>query len=123
MSYESKIIIVDRRAYKMSESGNYYVYPEQLASVDMGEINHESWLELFATPIDYTLYIRSYDDAVDTDMYGDKMKYASIKAVKAWLEKQIQDGNDYRRLKPLLGLLNGFDESQWEELQVVHYGY
>jgi hypothetical protein len=31
--------------------------------------------------------------------------------------------DDYRRYAPCIALLNGFDESKWRNLAVLHYGY
>lgn len=56
------------------------------------------------------------------DCYGKHIKAASVKEVVEWLEKEILV-SDYRRLKPLLSLLKGFNEAEWECLEVLHYGY
>lgn len=48
----------------------------------------------------------------------------NFSTVIEWLEKEVEKSN-YRRLKPLLSLLKGFDLSQWRdgEMEIVHYGY
>ena len=73
---------------------------------------------IFNKEIDYKLFI----DSVDIDRHGEHLKYAPINKVIEWVEQKIKK-IDYRRLKPLLGLLKGFDQSKWDELQVIHYGY
>lgn len=124
MAYESKIIIVDRRVNKNSKGEIIYLYGEKLADMMMGCMGYNNgWKELFQTPIDYTLYIENEDKATNNDKYGEHLKYTTISNVIEWLEKEIARGNDYRRLKPLLGLLKGFDEQEWTELQIIHYGY
>ena len=39
------------------------------------------------------------------------------------LKELIDSGETYRRLPLLLGMLKGIDTSQWNDIQVVHYGY
>lgn len=118
MGYESRIIIVERHG------GEQTIFGEIISEVWMSKMGYNNgWRELFKNPIDYKLYIDDCEDGTDKDLYGKHLTYTDIKSVVNWLEKEIQKGNDYRRLPVLLSLLKGFDESQWVNLQVVHYGY
>lgn len=126
MGYESKLIVVNRKAFSKINNPKEisWIYGEQIAQINMSKMDNEhGWLNLFNKAIDYKLFIEDGDHDTNTDKYGDVMKYASISKVCDWLEREIANGDDYRRLKPLLGLLRGFDEQRWDELQVVHYGY
>ena len=118
MGYESKIIIVDRH------DNGHFVFAEKLAEINMSKMGYgNGWREMFVNPVDYKLFINSCDEDTDEDCYGEHLKSTNVQTVIAWLESEIHKGNKYRRLPILLSLLKGFDESQWEQLQVVHYGY
>ena len=57
------------------------------------------------------------------DKYGDPLKEIPIAdAIK--MIKEESEKSEYRRLKPCLALLEGFDMSQWDDdLVVLHFGY
>ncbi len=118
MGYESRIIVVDRH------DQGHFVFAEKLAEIKMSKMGYgNGWREMFSKPVDYKLFIDSCNEDTDKDCYGEHLKSTNIQTVVDWLETEIQNGNKYRRLQVLLSLLKGFDESQWTELQVVHYGY
>lgn len=121
MGYESRIFIVERHEHKMPSGANW-VFAEKIAVINMCKMGYDNGFhELFSTPIDYKIFIDG-DTETDTDCYGEHMKYAKPDDVIRWLKRAIKkDG--YRRMPVLLGLLNGFKEGQWADLQVVHYGY
>lgn len=121
MSYESRIFVVNRNENTNSD-GTSWIYAEKIADIKMGAM-YQGFISLFDKEIDYELYIDSGEEPTSTDMYGRKMKYTNIKTVIDFLEKLIADGEDYRRLFLLLGLLKGINENQWNEIQIVHYGY
>lgn len=120
MAYESRIFIVDRKETEFKDE--IYVYPEQIADIKMACMA-DGFTALFDKKIDYELYVDNGDESTQTDKYGNIMTYTDCKTVIDYLEKLIADGDDYRRLPVLLGLLKGINEEQWENIQVVHYGY
>lgn len=121
MGYESRVIIVDRNEIERKD-GMPYVWAEQIADVKMSKM-YDGFTDLFDKEIDYELFIDNGDETTKTDKYGVVMRYTDCKTVIDYLEKLIADGEDYRRLTVLLGLLKGFNEGQWNDIQVVHYGY
>lgn len=122
MAYESRVFIVNRRAFKYP-NGNGWVWGENIADVKMSAMGYDSgFKELFTQEIDYKLFIDNSNKDTNKDRYGEHLKYTSVDTVVRWLEKEITR-SDYRRLPVLLGLLKGLDPKQWDELQVVHYGY
>jgi hypothetical protein len=121
MSYESKIIIVNRSVIE-SRNGTLWVYGEQIADIDMSCMC-QGFVELFKNEIDYKLCVENSDEPTKEDRYGKVMTYTDCKTVIKYLKKLIANGNNYRRLNMLLGLLKGINEDQWEDIQVVHYGY
>ena len=118
MSYESRIYVVDVRR----RAG--YTFPCRIAMMEMGAMPyHSGWKELFKTPIDYTLYeINGLDEETQEDCYGEHIKSAKLEDVITWLENRIQT-EEYRRFRPALGLLKGFDPDDWDCLEVLHYGH
>lgn len=80
--------------------------------------------KFFNKPLESKMYVEDGNTLIEEDCYGEKLTTADFPTVIAWLEKEVKK-DDYRRLKPLLSLLKGFDLSQWQdgELQIVHYGY
>lgn len=120
MSYESRIFVVNRT--EVNNVTSVYVWGEKIADIKMGSMEN-GFSELFTNKIDYELYVDNADEPTRTDKYGAVMTYTDRNTVIDYLEEQIANGDNYRRLTVLLGLLKGFDEAQWDELQVVHYGY
>lgn len=115
MSYESRVYVI-----RLSEFDKITI-GEIIASVNMGCMK-KSFHNLFKTPLDTKVYDHS-DLNIREDMYGDRVNYAEIEDVIEYLRLQIKIC-DYRRLKPLLGLLEGIDKTQWENSKIVavHYG-
>ena len=121
MSYESRIFVVERNEIE-NRDGTSYVYAEKIADVKMCSM-YNGFRNIFDKEVDYELYIDSGEKSTSTDMYGDKMKYTDVQTVIDYLENLIDSGETYRRLPLLLGMLKGIDPSQWNDIQVVHYGY
>lgn len=121
MGYESRVFVVNRNEI---EHGNEkkYVYAEKIADIKMACM-YDGFVDLFDKKVDYELYIDNGDEATQTDKYGQTMTCTDCQTVIDYLEKLIADGKNYRRLSMLLGLLKGINEEQWDNIQVVHYGY
>ena len=130
MGYESKVYICSR----ISNTG--YIYNEVIAAVDMCKMGYDTgWAELFNKKLDGDFLGFDHDnprnqDWENTDLldaYDEPMMYADIDAVKEWVNKQIENGDDYRRLFVLKAVLDSFDKTRWEsdrtKLIVAHYGY
>lgn len=121
MGYESRIFVIERKEGTYP-NGNKYVYAEKIAMVNMCNMGY-NFTGFFDKPIDYKIFVDG-ETETDEDRYGEHLKYAPVDRVIEWLERELAKYTyKYRRLSPLLGLLKGFDQYEWEELQVVHYGY
>lgn len=117
MGYESRLYIV-KECKAIS-------YAEVIARFDCSKMGYgNGWRELFDNPFDCKMYAEDGNTLIEKDCYGEKLKTADFPTVIAWLENEIEK-ESYRRLKPLLGLLKGFDLSEWTdgEMRIVHYGY
>lgn len=130
MGYESKVYICNRI------SNNVYVYNEVIAAVDMCKIDYDNgWRDLFTKKLNGDFLGFDYDNPRNQDWenteilnaYDEPMTYADIDTVKEWVNKQIENGDDYRRLFILKAALDSFDKAQLEsdraKLIVAHYGY
>lgn len=125
MGYESRIYVIDVHREKKKGHKDYgkVRYAEKIVTFNLSCMGYTNgWKNLFNKPIDYKIYADNGDETFDTDRYGERLKSADLGEVIHWLETR---GNDqhYRRIAPVLGMLKGFDISEWDELQIVHYGY
>ena len=121
MGYESRIFVVNRSETEL-DNGKIYVWAEKIADIKMCKM-YNGFTDLFKKKIDYALFIDSESEDTQTDKYGDIMTYTDCETVITYLENLIANGENYRRLSILLGLLKGIDIAQWNEIQIVHYGY
>jgi hypothetical protein len=136
MGYESKIIIVDRKAYDQ-ENGNTWVYGDEVARFDLCKMgyaifNYKRFRDLFTVPVDFDLYVNREDPNANydpeyfrQDCYGEHCKYTTdIDSVIFWLE-QSEKNDPYRRAKLFLDFLRVLKENakDFNELCLVHYGY
>lgn len=130
MGYESKVYICNRIR------NNTYIYNEVIAAVDMCKMGYDSgWAELFSKKLDGDFLGFDHDNPRNQDWentelldaYDEPMMYADIDTVKEWVNNQIENGEDYRRLFVLKAVLDSFDKTRWgsdrAKLIVVHYGY
>jgi hypothetical protein len=117
MGYESRLYIVEKNHLV----GNHN-FGEKIAMFNLSCMNDNKFYNLFNKEIDFDFYAENRNDLLTVDDYDKKLKYTDIKTVINYLEIISKD-NDYRRFKPLLSLLKGFDLSKWDNLIVVHYGY
>ena len=126
MGYESKVYICSR----------IINYNEVIAAVDMRKMGYDTgWAELFNKKLDGDFLgfdhanprNQDWENRELLDAYDEPMMYADIDTVKEWVNKQIENGDDYRRLFVLKAVLDSFDKTRWEsdrtKLIVAHYGY
>ena len=71
------------------------------------------------------IYADDGDTQIVEDRYGDTLKEASVEEVVEKLERIVENGEDYRRIFPLLAALKAFEShsNQWGNIAVLHYGY
>ena len=119
MGYESRLYVVE----KTDLSG--YAYPEHkyaqvVAMFDLCKVGlHNSMFR----PTDCYIYASDGNTEIIADDYGDPLKELPIPEVIKLLEERQVECPDYRRWQPCISLLKSFDESQWKNLVVLHYGY
>ena len=124
MSYEHKVFVMEV-ARGNHPDGTPYAFAQKVAVYDLcslGNMCSESFQAIFTKETDYAIFAENGDEDTTTDCYGDRLMSASLGTVIEWLEEECAV-SDYRRLRPLLGLLQGFDESQWYGIEIVRYGH
>ena len=137
MGYESKIYIVERYTGKNATTGEDYANGIIVASYDLckaGYNNHEFY-EAFRTPIDYTLWLPTFDKdgnevmgEVDEDCYGEHLKSADLLELLDALNI-AEEREHYRRFPPLIAMIEALVDARddWDDanstLQAVHFGY
>ena len=133
--YEHRLYIVNRQElYPRKEGAESFIFGSVIAEYNCS-LMPGSFFDLFADAkeIDFGLFAENSDEETMIDRYGSHCTMLKLPDVIAYLEKltDSEEWGTYRRLAPLLGLLKGFDESQWDEsridgndsLWIVHYGY
>ena len=121
MTY-SKLFIVEvhRQDDATSKSYKQPLYTETIAGFDIGNMgDYEELKKLFSTLIDYSVTTENGEPlklahyGYESELYG-----TTVDKVIDWLEHYPQPN---RRIAPLLGLLKGFKEGEWKNLQVVRH--
>lgn len=114
MGYESQLFIADRY-----DNG----YMNVIASFNLCKMGYGiGFHELFKEPVGRDIWMPGIGDEIEEDMYGAELKHTDINTVIEWLETYGVNIK-YRRITPLLNLLKGFEQSEWEDLRVIHYGH
>lgn len=134
MSYESKMIVVQRNEYDGRVYGEE-VMRFDLSSVGYGLVNGRYFTEIFKTEIDFNLYnmqeenydhcgTDEYNEKHRIDCYGKHCKYAEIDEVMDYIASS-PELMGYRRTKTFYGMLMMLkaNRENWGHLVVVHYGY
>lgn len=137
MGRNSNIYICERFENRFCVDKPFVGYTT-LAAMEMKKVYEDGWDELFATPFHndpnceyFHFYGFDFGFAIDQegdlseDMFGKPVGVASLKSVIEWTQKQIDNGNDYRRLKPFLALLKAYDNpNDWgNDIVVLRFCY
>lgn len=129
MGYESKLMVVNPHRHTQTYGNEGKTYVSVVATIDLckmpvhfGALVRDHWNEG-----GYYFY-DSDGDECDTDLYGEPLVATDLDTAIADLREVDQrildrDGERYRRLPPAIALLEGFDQSQWDELLVIHFGH
>ena len=124
MGYESKIYIIEKTKYSWDEE-NGMKYARVLAMFDVSKFYELSdWFRNKPATKHY-IYADDGDTQIIEDRYGDALKEASVEEVIDRLERIVENGEDYRRIFPLLAALKASEShsNQWGKIAVLHYGY
>ena len=124
MGYESKLYIVQKRPIVNEEEKTY---AQVIAMFNMGK--YYSLSDVLRNKPETNCYIYADDGntKIVEDKYGKPLTESDIKTVIDILEKDIAEGECYRRILPLLLTLKVLEEQRkegiWGDIVVLHYGY
>lgn len=132
MGYESRIYIMLRAEYTNKKTGKKLVSALEVAQFElcvMGE--NKAFYNVFDREIDFDMYLPGVDDQgreimefTRSDCYGDPLKMCDLSALLDVL-KQAEAKEHYRRLPPLIAMLQAFVDGaeEWGELKAVRYAH
>lgn len=118
MGYDSRIYVVEKSQQK-NENGKRW--GQVIARYEMCKFS--AFGGIFKTESDCYIYADDGNTEIIEDCYGETLKEADILEVIHYLENYKNIEEYYRRVDPLLGLLKGFNTSNWGNLTVLHYGH
>lgn len=122
MGYESRLYIVEKTNIKFTIGDKEFLWAKNIAMFDLCKVYDVSDKFRKAKDTDCYIYADDRNTMIVADGYGDPLKEMTISEAIEILEEAVA-GDDYRRYPPCISLLKGFDESQWHNLAVLHYGY
>ena len=132
MGYESKIYIVERSEYTDKKTGKLYVSALKIASCDLCVMgNNSAFYGVFDRPIDFDMFLPGVDEHgreimefSRSDCYGETLKMCDLPALLDVL-KQAEAREHYRRLPPLIAMLQAFVDGaeEWGKLKAVRYAH
>lgn len=117
MGYESKLYVVDKHDWKFVNEK----WGEVIAMFDLCSVPRLNFSSYPAT--DCYIIADDGNTEIKEDRYGDSLKEVPIQDAIEMIEKVIEREEYYRRYKPCLDLLKGFNPNEWENLVVLHYGH
>jgi hypothetical protein len=127
MGYESKLYIVEKFKGSLREKDKGKAYVQVIAMFDMCKFYELSGVLTKQPETDCYFYADDGNTKILEDKYGDPLTESSIELVIEVLEEIVENGEDYRRIFPLLSALKTFKEQKdkgiWKNIAVLHYGY
>ena len=124
MGYESKLYVVDK-ASRIQKDGKRW--GDVVAMFDLGKYYTLSDVLRRKPKTDCYIIAEDGNTEITEDRYGESLTESDLKTVISILEKDIANGEKYRRIYPLLSALLVFEEQKktevWNDLVVLHYGY
>lgn len=132
MGYESKIYIVNRSTYKNPKTEKTLISALEIASFDLCVMgNNSAFYGVFDREIDFDMYMPGVDEQgreimefTRFDCYGEHLKMCELSALLDVL-KQAEEKEHYRRLPPLIAMLQAFIDGagEWGDLRAVRYAH
>ena len=119
MGYESKLFVVEKLG---GEWWKGMKYGSLVAMFDLSRCYAVSDKMRHYDKTDTCFYVTGAEEPVVEDLYGEPLKEIPLAdAIK--IVREAAENDEYRRLKPCLSLLEGFEPKEWRELVVLHYGH
>lgn len=124
MGYESKLFVVEKSMMPYHERDGMQ-YCQVIAMFDLCKFYPLIDILNYYPDTNCYFYMLDGNTRVYEDMYGDPLKEIPIADVIDVLEEELDKGENYRRIYPLLEMLKAFEEhrDQWHKVVVLHFGY
>jgi hypothetical protein len=120
MGYESRFYIVKKGSLMVEDDGK--IWSEVIASFNMSKVP-DVYTHIKKYP-KTNCYFYIGNNKIVEDNYGDELIEIPINDMIAIMSEVIKEDPEYRRFRPFLFLLLGFNLEQWyDNLVVLHYGY
>lgn len=124
MGYESKLFVVQKSYFREDPGKNY---AEVIAMFHMCKFPFLANFMCSAKETNCYIYADDGNTRIEEDMYGKPLTEAPVNDVITVLERALNNGEDYRRIKPVLSFLKALqhqkEQGQWGDVVVLHYGY
>lgn len=120
MGYESRLYVVDKSDLVCIKNKRHMYYCEVIAQFNFCHV--PEIYEKVSTYKDTNGYFYCDGKEVTEDMYGKPLKEIPIDDMISIIS-EVMENDSFRRYRPCLNLLKGFNLSEWENLVVLHYGY
>ena len=119
MGYESKLYVIEKGSVK-GLSGK--IYGMHVAAFEMGCV-YEMVEKIKKYPHTDTFFFADDGNTeVTSDAYGEPLTEIPVKDM-ANIIRELSEHDVYRRYKPVLAFLDAIDESEWNNIVVLHYGH
>ena len=118
MGYESKLYIVNKS--EIYDDG--MKYGQVIATFDLCNVVSVARMIAKYPNTDTYIYADDGNTHITKDLYGEPLKEIPIADMIEILERE-SEADPYRRYRPCIQLLKGFDASEWKDLVVLHYGH
>lgn len=125
MGYESRIYVVDKHKtiIRQEINGKQYTWGEVIAIFDLCKAYDVSDRMRQYPATDAYIYADDGNTEIVADCYGSPLREIPLKDAIQIIEDAAASEPNCRRYTPCLRLLQGFDESEWDNLVVLHFGY
>ena len=124
MGYESRLYVVQKGTWVNEEEKTY---AQVIAMFNMGKYYSLSNVLRNKPETNCYIYADDGNTKIIEDRYGKPLTESDIKTVIDILEKDVAEGECYRRIIPLLSTLKTIEEQReigvWDDVVVLHYGY
>lgn len=119
MGYESKLYVIDKSDIFDANKMRFGVV---VASFDLCKVHSVATDVRHYPKTDAYFYSNDGNTIITEDLYGKPLTEVPVPDMIQILERAANDGH-YRRFKPCIQMLKGFDLSEWGNLVVLHYGH
>lgn len=118
MGYESRLYVCEKTNVLGLSGRRWY---DVIASINLSKMGEISTKMRGYPATNGYIFADDGNTEIIEDDYGDPLNEIPIEEAIEIL--QNASDKQYRRYKPCLELLRGFNRAEWRELVVLHYGY